>query len=191
MNLTTAPTAKRHALCAAFIFTALLADQLTKWLAYNTFHLRCCLTDGMRSVDFLSFLTNMNLPRIDFDRIEALPFFNLTMVWNEGVSFGMMNSGTPYMVWGLTAMALIMAASFTVWLIKTDRALMVAALSLVISGAIGNVLDRVRFGAVIDFLDFHAGRLHWPAFNVADSLIVVGVAILALDSLLLDNKKQM
>jgi len=71
------------------------------------------------------------------------------------------------------------------WLSRVGSPLLATAIGLIIGGAIGNVVDRVRLGAVVDFLDFHVGRWHWPAFNVADSAICVGVAVMLLDGLLL------
>jgi len=71
------------------------------------------------------------------------------------------------------------------WLSRVESSLLAVAIGLVIGGAIGNVIDRLRFGAVVDFLDFHVGSWHWPAFNIADSAICVGVAVMLLDGLLL------
>lgn len=115
--------------------------------------------------------------------VEVLPFFNLVTVWNYGVSFGMFNSGSSAAAWIFAVLALAIAAALAVWLLRTDRPLIAAALGLVVGGAVGNVVDRVRFGAVFDFLDFHAFGWHWPAFNVADSAITIGVAALFIDSL--------
>lgn len=119
--------------------------------------------------------------------IEVLPFFNLVTVWNYGVSFGMFNSGSGAAAWIFIGLALAITAALAVWLSRVDRPLIAAALGLVIGGAIGNIVDRVRFGAVFDFLDFHAFGWHWPAFNVADSAITVGVAALFIDSLFGDR----
>src|SRR3546814_6636075 len=85
--------------------------------------------------------------------------------------------------WVLIAVALVIVAVMVVWLRRADRTLVAAALVLVIGGAVGNVVDRLRFGAVADFLDFHLMGYHWPAFNAADAGITVGVALLVLDSL--------
>ena len=73
----------------------------------------------------------------------------------------------------------------TYWLSRVESPLLAGAISLIIGGAVGNVIDRIRFGAVVDFLDFHIGSWHWPAFNIADSAICVGVAVMLLDGLLL------
>lgn len=120
--------------------------------------------------------------------VEVLPFFNLVTVWNYGVSFGMFNSGSAAAAWIFGTAALAIAAALAVWLLRTDRPLIAAALGLVIGGAVGNVIDRARFGAVFDFLDFHAFGWHWPAFNVADSAITIGVVALFIDSLFGDGQ---
>jgi signal peptidase II len=116
------------------------------------------------------------------DSIEVVPFFNLVMVWNHGVSFGLFNTGLSR-PWIFIATALAMVAALAVWLVRVSRQWIAVPLGLIIGGALGNVLDRLRFGAVADFLDFHLGAAHWPAFNVADSAITVGVGLLLLDSL--------
>lgn len=121
----------------------------------------------------------MRPPRV----IEITPFFNLVVGWNRGVSFGLFNNDSPLNAWILIAVALVIVIVLMIWLSKTDRLRLAVALGLVIGGAIGNVIDRLRFGAVFDFLDFHALGLHWPAFNVADSAITVGALVLVADSL--------
>ena len=118
--------------------------------------------------------------------VELLPVFNLVAVWNYGVSFGLFNSGSGAASWLFVALALAIVAMLLIWLHRTQRALPAAALGLVIGGAFGNIVDRVRFGAVFDFLDFHAAGWHWPAFNVADSAITIGVIALFMDSLFHD-----
>jgi signal peptidase II len=121
--------------------------------------------------------------------VQVLPFFNLVTVWNYGVSFGLFNSGSATAAWAFAVLALAITAALAIWLSRTDRVLIAAALGLVIGGAVGNVIDRVRFGAVFDFLDFHAFGWHWPAFNVADSAITLGVAALFIDSLFGDRQE--
>lgn len=112
---------------------------------------------------------------------EVLPFFNLVLVWNRGVSFGLLGSaGVP---WLLSGIALAVVIGLVIWLRRTETRMVATGLALVIGGALGNVIDRVRFGAVVDFLDLHAFGWHWPAFNVADSAICIGAAVLVLDGL--------
>lgn len=115
---------------------------------------------------------------------EVLPFFNLVMVWNRGVSFGMFSNHPEWMPIILTLVALAITAILFVWLFKATERFTVIAISLVIGGALGNIIDRVRFGAVVDFLDFHAYGYHWPAFNIADSAIFIGVVLLLIESIM-------
>lgn len=115
--------------------------------------------------------------------IVLTPFFNLVLVWNTGVSFGLFQEDTPLRSWTLIGVAAAVLVWLLVWLWRAQGRLIGAALGLIIGGAIGNIIDRYRFGAVFDFLDFHAFGWHWPAFNVADSAIVVGVGLLLLDSI--------
>jgi signal peptidase II len=115
--------------------------------------------------------------------VELAGFVNLVAVWNYGVSFGMFNSGSGAASWIFVGVALAIVGVLVYWLWRGARLLPGAALGLVIGGAIGNVVDRIRYGAVFDFLDFHAFGWHWPAFNVADTAITVGVIVLFLDSL--------
>lgn len=115
--------------------------------------------------------------------IPVTSFFNIVMGWNRGVSFGMFASDSPYNQWFLSALAISVAIGLTVWLWKNDNLLIATALGLVIGGAIGNAIDRLRFGAVADFLDFFIANYHWPAFNVADIGISCGAALLIFDSL--------
>jgi signal peptidase II len=117
--------------------------------------------------------------------IEILPFFNLVTVWNYGISFGMFNNGSAGGSIVFVGLALVIVAALLVWLRSVASPFVAAALGLVIGGALGNVIDRLRFGAVFDFLDFHAAGWHWPAFNVADSAICIGVVLLCIDALFL------
>jgi signal peptidase II len=115
--------------------------------------------------------------------VPVLPFFQLHMVWNQGVSFGLLRSGADMMRWVLVAFSVGVVCLLIWWAARQTRRLPAVALGLIIGGAIGNnFIDRVRFGAVVDFLDF--GGLSFPwVFNVADSAISVGVVLLLLDSL--------
>ncbi len=113
----------------------------------------------------------------------VLPFFRLSMVWNRGVSFGMFRASEDLARWGLVFFSLAVAAVLAAWARRVEKPLPAVALGLVIGGAVGNVIDRVRFGAVADFLDFSGLYFPW-VFNVADSAISVGVVLLLADSLL-------
>lgn len=115
--------------------------------------------------------------------IALTPFFNLVMVWNRGISFGLFRSDDPAQAWLLVGLAAAVVLVLIVWLRRVRAALPATGIGLVIGGAIGNIIDRLRFGAVADFFDAHAFGWHWPAFNVADSAIVAGVGLLLLDAL--------
>lgn len=119
---------------------------------------------------------------------EVLPFFNLTHVWNRGVSFGLFNNNHSG-AWLLAGLSLVITAFFLVWLKRVHHKPLALAIGAVIGGALGNVIDRVRFSAVVDFIDFHIGGWHYPAFNVADSAIVLGIAYIILDSLFFEPKR--
>ena len=117
--------------------------------------------------------------------VKVTPFFNLVLVWNTGVSFGLMQGHGEAGRWGLVLLACAVGGGLVFWLVREKRVLPRCALWLVLAGALGNVIDRLRFGAVIDFLDFHLAGYHWPAFNVADSAIVIGAALLLIDGFFL------
>lgn len=117
-------------------------------------------------------------PRI----VEVTGFFNLVPVWNSGVSFGLFGDSDTSR-WILVGLALAIVVVLLIWLVRAGNGMVVFALTLVVGGALSNVVDRVVYGAVIDFVDIHAFGFHWPAFNVADSTIVLGTAMLLYDGL--------
>ncbi len=149
---------RRLALGLGLSLAVIAADQISKWW----------IVEHM-----------MNPPRV----IPVAPFFNLVMGWNRGVSFGLFNWDLAAAAWVLSGLALVIVAVLLAWMAKEERATTIAALGLVIGGALGNVIDRVRFGAVADFLDFHAFGFHWPAFNAADTAISLGALALVADAL--------
>ena len=115
------------------------------------------------------------------DRQAMTSFFNLVLVFNPGASFSFLADAGGWQKWFFV----VLASAISLWLLAMLRThaqerLLPAALSLILGGAIGNVIDRLRFDAVVDFLDFHLAGYHWPAFNVADSAITVGVALMLL-----------
>jgi len=116
-------------------------------------------------------------------------FFRLVIVWNRGVSFGLLGGDRPLPSWILSGVAVAVCIGLFVWLRRTDRALTGWGIGLVMGGAIGNVIDRARWGAVFDFADFHVRQCHWPAFNVADSAIVIGVGLMLIDSLIGEKQR--
>ncbi len=120
--------------------------------------------------------------------VEVTGFFNLVLVWNPGISFGMFKASGELGRWFLVALALAISIILVFWLRWEQRFWPKIAIWLILAGALGNVVDRIRFGAVVDFLDFHAFGYHWPAFNVADSMIVAGAAILIIDSLFVGSR---
>ena len=126
-----------------------------------------------------------------FDTIPVVPnFFNITYVRNRGATFSFLSEASwrlPFFI----AISLVAAIAILVAChkLRDDQKLAQTSLAMIFSGAVGNLIDRVRLGEVIDFLDVHWYRYHWPAFNVADSLICVGVFLLAAD-MLLEEKRQ-
>lgn len=106
-----------------------------------------------------------------------------TRIWNDGVSFGLFQASSDVIRWGFVVFSIAVAVLLGLWARKTDRALPAAGLGLVMGGAIGNAIDRARFGAVVDFIDVQRiGFFPW-IFNIADSAITIGVVLLLLDSM--------
>ena len=140
----------RLALALAVIFSALVIDLSSKWFVEA--HV-------------------MNPPRV----IPVVPSFNLVLGYNRGVSFGLFNSDHSYAPYALAGFALVVVIALSVALWRTTSLLHTAGLAAIIGGALSNVVDRVSDGAVTDFLDFYVGQYHWPAFNLADTVIFFGV----------------
>jgi signal peptidase II len=152
----------RLGLAVAFLVLGL--DQLTKWAA-------------------------LDLLDLTARPITVTPFFNLVMVWNRGVSFGMLNDVGALAPWLLPGLAVGVVIVLLFWLRRSEHALMAVGLGMVIGGALGNVIDRLRYGAVVDFLDFHVAGYHWPAFNIADAGICVGAGLILVDGLLAPRRQ--
>jgi signal peptidase II len=121
--------------------------------------------------------------------VAVTPFFNLVLVWNRGVSFGMLDALGAVAPWLLSGLALAVVIALLFWLRRSEHAVMAIGLGLVIGGALGNVIDRLRYGAVVDFLDFHLAGWHWPAFNLADAGICVGAGLIVVDGLLAPRRQ--
>ena len=119
-----------------------------------------------------------------YESVSVLPIFSLTYVHNLGAAFSFLADQGGWQRWFFTAIAAIASIIFIVWLAKTPKSqkLLSIAFALMLSGALGNLIDRVLFGYVIDFLDFHWSGNHFPAFNVADSMIFIGAALMILES---------
>ena len=149
------------ALAAAIV----AADQLTKWLVLGYFENR-------------------------YPRVELTGFFNLVLVFNKGAAFSLFAQAAGWQTPLLAAFALAAAVIVSVLIVRNPgRGLLCLGLALILGGALGNLIDRLRFGHVVDFLDFHALGWHWPAFNVADSAISVGAVILILEGFVHHEKR--
>jgi signal peptidase II len=122
-------------------------------------------------------------------RIQVLPIFDLVMVWNRGVSYGLFQAGSFAGMAMLTIFSLIAVVALSFWLIKAERSILGVGLGLVIGGALGNVIDRILYGAVADFFHFYAFGHDWYVFNVADAAITVGVVVLLLDAFIRPESK--
>ena len=118
------------------------------------------------------------------EAVPVWPGFNWTLAHNLGVAFSLFNDGHVWQRWGLAGFALLVSLFLLRWLLRLTarEGLSALALALVIGGALGNVIDRVRLGYVVDFVELYAGSYYWPAFNVADSSICVGAGLLLLAS---------
>lgn len=119
--------------------------------------------------------------------IKVFDFFSLVYVWNRGVSFGLFNQlENSHIILSIVqgSIALILL----IWLYSNKRPNITCALGFIIGGALGNLSDRIKNGAVADFLDFHIASYHWPAFNLADSFVFIGVMILIFDDLIFSKK---
>ena len=151
-------SAQRHVMLASYLGVFVtLSDQLSKWWV----------------------LTN-----VKSTGMEITSFLNFVIVHNKGVTFGLLNSiNHQYMPYLLTSVAAIILFFLGRWLWLTRSLPVAIGLGAVMGGAVGNVIDRVRYGAVVDFLDFYYQTHHWYAFNFADAAIVTGVGLLLIDSL--------
>lgn len=116
--------------------------------------------------------------------IMVTDYFNIVRAWNTGVSFSMFNDMGSAGIVILSLVAAAIVGGLLVWLYKEKSRALQLALGMIIGGAVGNVIDRVRLGAVFDFLDFHVAGSHWPAFNAADSFICIGAAIIIVHSMI-------
>ena len=153
----------RHGLL--FSLAIIVADQISKWLVM------AYVLPGGKSITVTGFL-------------------NMVVVWNRGVSFGLFSHDWAGAPWVLSALAVAIVVLLCLWLTRSKGRLTALSLGAIIGGAIGNVIDRARFGAVYDFVDVHYAGWHWPAFNLADSAITLGVVALLVDSLLFDRQSK-
>lgn len=118
------------------------------------------------------------------DTIAVFPYFNLTLAYNYGAAFSFLADAGGWQRWFFTALATVFSVVILVWIakLKSSAKLEAISLSLILGGAIGNLIDRLMYGYVIDFLDVYYQNYHWPAFNIADSAICIGAVLLILDS---------
>lgn len=144
-------------------------------------------------VAFLDLLTKrlvfaiLDAQNVANPEIKVFDFFSLVQVWNRGVSFGMFNYlQNSHIIFSLLQGSIAVILAF--WLYQTTHKHFAYSLGMIIGGAFGNVVDRINNGAVADFLDFHLGIYHWPAFNLADSAVFIGVVILIFDELFYKKK---
>jgi signal peptidase II len=128
-------------------------------------------------------LHTANLP------VVVLPVLNLTLVQNEGVTFGLLNGLGSWSHFVLAAIALLVVAALGVWLRGAENALVAVSIGAIAGGALGNVIDRLHYGWVVDFIHAHIGAWSWYVFNVADAAIVCGVAALILEGQLLRRSR--
>lgn len=140
------------------LFLVFLIDQISKYYVLNI----------------------MNLPQKG--SVSVIPFFNFTMVWNRAITFGMLGQLGSWAAMIFSVSALLIAACLFIWMLRARKIWVVLSLGAIVGGALGNILDRLRFGAVVDFIHFHVAGWSWYVFNVADSAIVCGVIILLMDA---------
>jgi len=116
---------------------------------------------------------------------SLLPVFNMTLVFNKGAAFSFLSDAGGWQRWFFTGLSGVVSIALVVWLtrLRSDERMTAVSLALILGGALGNLLDRVRLGKVVDFLDFYWQQWHWPAFNVADSAITIGVVLMLWASL--------
>jgi signal peptidase II len=129
---------------------------------------------------------------LEFEFMRVLPVLDITCMHNVGAAFSFLASASGWQRWLFIGLAAVVSIGLTIWLLRLPRgtpALLAAGLALVLGGALGNLIDRIRLGFVIDFIHFHWERAYFPAFNVADSAITVGAACLLLDALFEAKRK--
>ncbi len=121
--------------------------------------------------------------------LPIIPFFNLTLTYNQGAAFSFLADAGGWQRWFFLVLSLIISLGLIVWLIRLGayEKRLAAGLSLILGGAVGNLIDRVVYGYVIDFIDVYYAHWHWPAFNIADSAITIGAILLIMDSLFIKS----
>ncbi len=171
------------------VFLLAIIDQFSKWWVMEVYYKPRVFESEGATLPFLDWMVTFGQNQFPPVNIEITSFFNMVMVWNKGVSFGMFASYHDLMPYVLSGFALVISVIMIVWMTRTNHLSTLIPLAMVVAGALGNIWDRLRFGAVADFFDFHWGGWHYPAFNIADCCIVVGVIALAIDGLFLEPRR--
>jgi len=172
------------------ILAVIVGDQYSKW-----FIIEATLRSGHEMMPFKDwFFSIQTIPifedlRESYKSISATSFLNIVMVWNSGISFGLFQGGSVLATQALIGLAGIVSIGLIIWMSLSTHIIQSIGMGLIAGGAIANAIDRIRFGAVADFLDFHYNGLHWPAFNVADMCIVIGAMFFIYDTLFHGDKK--
>ena len=145
----------RHWLLLSVV--VVVADQFTKWLAQASL--------------------------IPYQPVPVIPMFNLTLAYNTGAAFSMLSDASGWQRWFFVSLAIVVVIVLFswVWRMRADERLHAISITLILGGAVGNLIDRLLHGYVVDFLDVYYGSYHWPIFNIADSAITVGVVVLIID----------
>ena len=159
-------------------------DQASKWFVieynlrvkYENTH----LWTWFKTRDMVEYFSDQ---QEQYKQVVFNDWLNFTMVWNRGISFGMFGAGAGKTPLLFIALSMLISLGLLIWLVLARTKMLFFALPLIIGGAIGNVIDRVRFGAVADFIDMHLGDRHWPAYNIADACVVIGAIFLILDTI--------
>lgn len=143
---------------------AIVTDQLTKWMASSHLTLH--------------------------EQNPVMPFFNLTLMHNYGAAFSFLSNAGGWQRWFFTIVAIVISVVLVVWItrLKDNEKWLGISLSLVLGGAIGNLIDRLAYGYVVDFIQWYYDRFYWPAFNIADSAIFLGAAMLLISSFFADEE---
>ena len=153
-------------LIAGIVFAA---DQVTKYIMVE----QVFRPDGVTQT-----------PYFTRQLIEILPFFQFRMTWNPGISFSLFNSGETVTIAALVVFQLAVVGVLLWWLRQAETRMIALGIGFIVGGALGNIADRIHYGAVVDFLDFHTAGYHFPTFNLADSCITIGVVFWLLDAFL-------
>ncbi len=116
--------------------------------------------------------------------VEVMPYFNLMLAHNPGAAFSFLADAGGWQRWFFTTIAFVVSIAIVIWIkkLKPEEKVLGIALAFILGGAVGNLIDRVRFGYVVDFIDIYVGTAHWPAFNIADSSIFIGAGIMIYSS---------